>query len=85
MGSTTKQSQAVNADNVLAGVYNLEDKSITTSGFLVGKVGHKITYTSISSTIDDWSYLDGSSLLYTIRITYVDSTKEQILSAERTA
>ena len=55
------------------------------SGFLQGKVGHRIQKTVINSTTDDYSYYNGAILLMTLRIIYDDSTKAAITSAERTA
>lgn len=83
MSVTSKRTPSVNSGNVLAGAYNPEDKSITTAGFLVGKVGHKVQKTDVDGVTEDYSYYDGANLLYTIRIVYTDITKEVFLSAER--
>lgn len=42
----------------LRNAYTEEDKSLTTSGFITAKIGHKITRTVVSSTIEDYRYLD---------------------------
>lgn len=83
MSVTSKPNAAVNSGNVLAAAYNYADKSITTAGFLVGKVGHKVERTLVNDTTEDYSYYDESSLLYTIRITYTDASRGELLSAER--
>ena len=65
--------------------FNMEEKTFGVDGFLAGKVGHKITRVLHSVTEEDYSYYDGSSLLMTLRITYVDSSLEVMVSAERIA
>lgn len=82
---TSKPEAALGANNVLAAAYNAADKSITTSSFLVGRVGHKITKTDFDSVTEDYSYYDGVTLLYTIRVVYATSAKEAFVSAERIA
>jgi len=81
---TSKQSDNLDFEQVIAEVYNGVDKSITTASFVVGKVGHKIEKVNVSVNIEDYKYYDGSTLLYTIRITYTDGTKTDLSSVERT-
>lgn len=83
MSITSKPTPAVNSGNVLAGAYNVSDKSITTAGFLVGKVGHRVVKTDVDDVTEDYSYYDGLNLLYTIRVAYTDNTKANFASAER--
>jgi hypothetical protein len=85
MSETSKQATNAGMGNVMSSIYNPEDKSITTAGFLVGKVGHKIQYNSVTSSSERYDYYDGANLLYSILITYTDSTKSQLSSAERVA
>lgn len=85
MANTTKKETPYNTGNVLSSAYNPVDKSITTAGFLVGKIGHKVEKTNVNSTTEDYSYYDTGVLLYTLRISYADAGKTEFLSAERIA
>lgn len=85
MADTTKPLSEYDADQVLQKIYNKEDASITTNGFLVGKIGHKVVRTAQSGTVDDYSFYDGSTLLYTLRITYNNTDHDEINEAERIA
>lgn len=83
MGTTSKKETAYNTGNVLSSVYNPTDKSLTTATFLTAKVGYKIEKTNVDAVTEDFSYYDESTLLYTIRITYTDASKGDLLRAER--
>lgn len=83
MAETSKKEQRFNTGNVLASAFNPVDKSLTTAGFLTGKIGHKIEKVNVNATTEDYSYYDDTTLLYTLRITYTDATKGEFLSAER--
>lgn len=83
MARTSKKETPYNTGNVLSSTYNSVDKSITTAGFLVGKVGHKIERVIVDTYVDDYKYYDESTLLYTLRITYSDTAKTEFVSAER--
>ena len=85
MSGSSKPISKQDSENTLRYSFNDSDKSITTSSFVTAKVGHKITRTDISATTEDYSYFDGSNLLYTIRIVYTSSTKETLSSVERIA
>lgn len=93
---TTKPLSDRDGNQVLQGAFNDVDKTISTNGFLVGKVGHKVTredtdaqYLTGLEAGDDYSFYDNSTggpgLLYTLRLIYTDSTKEVLVSAERVA
>jgi len=82
--TTSKQMPTIDDDNAIKQAFNIEDKSLTINSFLVGKVGHKITRTVISPTVDDYSFFDGAVLLYTYRITYSNAGHDDINQAERT-
>jgi len=82
---TSKDTPRIDADNTLRQAFNVEDKSITVNGFLVGKVGHKVVRTVVSATVDDYSFYDGTTLLYTFRITYNNAAHDEVDQAERTA
>lgn len=85
MADIDKPLAKIDGQQVLKEIFNNGDHSITTSSFISSKVGNRITRTAISATTDDYSYFDGVNLLYTIRIVYSSSTKEEISSVERTA
>ncbi len=85
MAHTTKQLSDRDADQTLQSAYNEVDASITTNGFLIGKVGHKIVRTIQSGTVDDYSFYDGSVLLYTLRITYNNTNHDEMNQSERIA
>lgn len=85
--STTKPMSNMSQENVLRNVHNQVDGSITTNGFLVGKVGHKVT-TALSTTniADDtvtYTFFDGAVQLYQIRVVYGTAQTLDVLSAER--
>ncbi len=85
MADIQKPMAKIDGQQVLKEIFNQADHSITTAGFVSSKVGAKITRTAQSSTVDDYSYFDGANLLYTIRITYSSSAKEEISEVERIA
>jgi len=85
MSQTSKQESVINQGNAIRAAYNAVDKSITTAGFLTGKVGHKIERVVVDGFTDDYKYYDETTLLYTLRITYADTAKSEFLSAERIA
>ena len=84
MSTTSKTTSLLNGDNILRSAFNEEDKSLTTASFVSAKLGHKITRSIISATVDDFEYYDATTLLYTIRVTYTDSTHSDLVSVERT-
>ena len=65
--------------------FNDSDKSLTTSTFISSKVGNKIERATVSASVDDYSYFDGTNLLYTLRVTYTSSAKDEVNSVERIA
>lgn len=83
MSETTKRLSEYDQTQIMQKIYN-PDGTIAVGSFLAGKVGHKVERDPISATIDDYSFYDGSTLLYTIRITYNNSNHDEINSAERT-
>lgn len=72
-------------EQILKNSANDADKTIAVSGFVNSKVGNKITRTAINATTDDYSYFEGSNLLYTIRIVFSSSAKDELSSVERIA
>jgi len=85
MSNTTKAPSKLDYEQIQKLEFNPELASKTTSGFVQGKIGHKIERAVVNYTTDDYSYFDGSNLLMTIRVTYATSSKEEVNSAERIA
>ena len=89
MSRTTKRGTRKDGMQTLQMAFNDVDESITTNGFLVGKVGHKVTLEIVTTTVlgdsELYTFLDGSDLLYQIKLVYTDAEKTQLLSAERIA
>jgi hypothetical protein len=89
MTKTTKRGTRKDGMQTLQMAYNDVDASITTNGFLVGKIGHKVTLqittTTIANDSELYSFMDGNELLYQIKLVYTDANKTQLLSAERVA
>lgn len=89
MANTTKNMSEKDFQQVLRGAFNDVDKTITTNGFLVGKVGHKVTCTisttNVANDTETYEFLDSGVSLYQLRVIYTDGGKTQLLSAERIA
>jgi hypothetical protein len=87
MAETRKPMSEKDYAQVIKSVFNDTDKSLTINGFLVGRVGHKVTLTlSTTNFVNDtetYSFYDNGTLLYSIRIIYTDSTRSVMLEAER--
>ena len=91
MSRTTKPPTKLDYEQSIRGSYNDVNSTLSVDGFIVGKVGHKVTL-AISSTdlgggeIDNtevYSFYDNAALLYEIKIIYTDSTRALMVSAER--
>lgn len=96
IAETTKPLSERDGNQVLQGAFNDVDKTISTNGFLVGKVNHKITRVDTNPIFltglqagDDYSFFDnsvgGPGLLYTLRLIFSDATRGTLVSAERVA
>lgn len=85
MADTTKRLSEYDADQILQKAYNAPDASLTVNSFLAGKVGHAVERTEISPTIEEYSFYDGVTLLYTLRIEYDDADHTNLVRAERIA
>lgn len=87
---TSKPVPPVDANNVLREIYNQVDDSITTSAFITAQVGYKITRVNTAggdldgnAAGDDFTYFDGATELYKLRVLYSDAGKETLVSVER--
>lgn len=67
--------------------HNDVDSSLQVSGFLTSKIGARITLAVSSTTVADdtetFTFWDGATQLYQIRLIYTSATKTQLISAER--
>lgn len=89
MSQTTKRLSERDAAQTQQLSFNDVDASTTTSGFLVGKVGRKITpvisTTNVANDTVSYTYSESGTNLYTITCIYSDGTRTTLLSSERTA
>lgn len=89
MANTSKRLSDQDANSTLRGAFNDVDFSLTTNGFLVGKVGRKveqtISTTNVANDTEVISFYESGTLLYTLTIIYTNGTRDVLLSAERTA
>lgn len=69
----------------LQAAFNEEDFSISTGSFLQGAVGRKVTVGTPSTTVETFTFSENGVTLYELTLTYSDSTKNVLVSAERTA
>lgn len=89
MAKTSKNASSLDYEQAIQGAFNDVDYSVTTAGFLTGKIGRKIVQTigttSVVGDTADFSYYEGATLLYTIRVIYTDDTQTVMVSSERIA
>jgi hypothetical protein len=87
MSQTQKSFTERDANQTLQLSFNDVDASITTAGFLTGKIGRKVTQDiSTTSSTDDtltFTFLENGSTLYAIKVIYTDNTYATFVSAER--
>ena len=89
MAQTSKPLSQHDYSQAIQGSYNEVDKTLSVNGFIVGKVGHKVTLaiatTLVLNDTEVYTFLDGATVLYEITIVYTDGTRALMVSAERTA
>jgi len=83
MSETTKRLSEYDQTQIMQKALNKEEGTIAVGSFVAGKVGHKITITAVSATVDDVKYYDDASLLQTIRVTYDNSLHDNVTQVER--
>jgi hypothetical protein len=83
MSETTKRLSEYDQTQIMQKALNKEEGTIAVGSFVAGKVGHKITITAVSATVDDIKYYDDAALLQTIRVTYDNSTHDNVTQVER--
>jgi hypothetical protein len=85
--ATTKPASNMSAENVLRSAHNPVDGSITTNGFLVGQIGHKVTAalstTSVANDTVTYTFLDNGTVLYAIKMVFPTAQTLPFTSAER--
>ncbi|MEO0271679.1 MAG: hypothetical protein ABIM30_01145 [candidate division WOR-3 bacterium] len=89
MSQSSKKQTNNSSEAVLRGSFVDETKTIGVSGFILAKVGHRITLqiqtTNVTDDTELYSYYDGTNLLLQIRIIYTSGAREVISSVERVA
>jgi hypothetical protein len=87
MSNTTKRFSERDANQTLQSSYNDVDASLTTNGFLVGKVGRKIepviSTTTVANDTITYYFSENGQQLYAYEIIYTDGTRSTMISAER--
>lgn len=82
---TTKTMSERDFQQAIKLSFNDSDDSLTTSSFVSAKVGYKITRSIMSATVDNYSYYDGTTLLYTLKVTYSNAAHDDVNEVERIA
>jgi hypothetical protein len=89
MANTTKSLSKRDGQQVLQSAFNDVDGTLSTGGFLTGKVGHKvelvISTTSVANDTETYTFSDSANQLYVLTLIYTDGDRCTLLSAERTA
>jgi hypothetical protein len=89
VSNTTKGLSERDFQQTLKHSYNDIDGSLTTAGFLTGKVGRKVTQTISTTTVSNdtltFTFSESGIDLYAIKVIYSDATYTTLLSAERTS
>jgi hypothetical protein len=89
MSKTSKGRSEMPGMKVLQTAFNEGDASLTTSGFLNAKVGHRVTLaistTNVADDTETYSFYDETVLLYQIRLIYTSAARSTLISAERIA
>lgn len=87
MSNTNKRFSEFDANQTLQASFNDVDASLTTSGFLTGKVGRKIEQTITTTTSPNdtliFTFSENGTELYQYKIIYTDNTYTTMISAER--
>ena len=83
MSNTTKPMSEFDQSMILQKAYNPTEGTLAVGSFIAGKLGHRIERTPTSATVDEFSYYDGAVLLYTIEVTYDNSSHDNVDSVER--
>ena len=86
---TAKVFSERDGDQVLQASFNDVNSTISTDGFLVGKVGRRIdvavSTTTVANDTETYSFSENGTALYTIVIVYTDGNRTTMLYTARTA
>jgi len=87
MSNTTKAPSDLDYSQTLQGAYNDVNSTISTDGFLVGKVGRKIilsiSTTSVANDTETYTFSESGTNLYALKIIYTSGTRDLMISSER--
>jgi hypothetical protein len=65
--------------------FNDADGTLKVTGFVSGKIGHKITVGYPDAVTETYTFIDNGTTLYVLTAIYTDSTKNNLMSVERTS
>lgn len=85
MANTTKPMTEFDQSMILQKAYNPTEGTLAVGSFIAGKLGHRIDRAIVSGVIDRYSYYDGAVLLYTIEVTYDNTSHDNVNRVERIA
>ena len=89
MANTTKGLSERDYQQTLKASFNDIDSSLTTNGYLTGKIGRKIVQAITTTTVTDdtaiFTFSESGTMLYQLTIIYTNSSQSVMISAERTA
>lgn len=87
MSNTIKAPSDLDYSQTLQGAYNDVDATLSTNGFLVGKIGRKVVVTVSTTTVandtETYAFSENALALYSLKLIYTDGTRANLLSAER--
>ena len=81
---TNKPLSEYDQSQIIQKVFNPTESTLAVGSFIAGKLGHRIERATISATIDEYTYFDNETLLYTIRVTYSNANHDDVNAVERT-
>jgi hypothetical protein len=83
MANSEKNMAGIDPSHAIRFAFNEQDKTIAVGSFVASKINHKVTKANTTSTIEQYSYYDGSTLLYIVEVEYTNSSKDDLLRVER--
>ncbi len=84
MAVTTKKASKTDFEQAIEYAFNDNTRTLGTSSFVASKINHEINFVEISATVQDVQYIDESVVLFTVRLTYSDATRANIINVKRT-
>jgi len=85
MSNTTKPFTDFDQAQIFKKVYNPTEGTLAVGTFVAGKIGNVIEREVISATVDRFHYMEGSTLLHTLEVTYNNSEHDEVNRVERIA